>query len=185
MINDEGNKNSNSTASSLTEYPRYRGPTKLVWEDGRQIRKPDLSYSLSPNSSSSLTTNSARGEFKYQKTLNEVISDTDKTRFSKLPNDEERYQMISNMITGEGNNHPNQLFPNRFVHGDPRDLISMLEDLVKQDKIYFNPQDGNFYTKEYSIEHKMRMFPCRNCSKVLFSEEERTRHAFSHMQQQE
>jgi hypothetical protein len=54
--------------------------------------------------------------------------------------------MISNMITGEGNNHPKQLFPNRFVHGDPRDLISMLEDLIKQDKIYFNPQDGNFYT---------------------------------------
>jgi hypothetical protein len=93
-----------------------------------------------------------------------VVTDTDKTRFSKLQNDEERYQMISNMITGEGNNHPNQLFPNRFVHGDPRDLISMLEDLIKQDKIYFN---------------------CRNCSKVLFSEEERTRHSFSHIQQQQ
>jgi hypothetical protein len=182
MIND--NDNSNSTASSLTKYPRYRGPTKLVWEDGRQIRKPDLSYSLSPNSSSSLTTNSAIGEFKYQKTLNEVISDSDKTRFSKLQNDEDKYEMISNMITGEGNNSPNLLFPIRYVHGDSRDLITMLEDLIKQDKIYFNPQDGNFYTKEYSISHKMRSFNCRNCSKVLFSEEERTRHSFSHIQQQ-
>jgi hypothetical protein len=184
MINDD-NDNSNSTASSLTEYPRYRGPTKLVWEDGRQIRKPDLSYSfLLSNNSVATTTNSAR-EFKYQKTLNEVISDTDKTMFVKLQNDEEKYEMISNMITGEGNNHPNQLFPDRFVHGDSRDLISMLEDLIKQDKIYFNPQDGNFYTKEYSISHKMRSFNCRNCSKVLFSEEERTRHSFSHISQQE
>jgi hypothetical protein len=129
----------------------------------------------SPNNSVATTTNGARAEFKYQKALNEVISDTDKTRFSKLQNDEDRYQMISNMITDEGNNHPNQLFPNRFVHGDPRDLVSMLEDLIKQDKIYFNLQDGNFYTKEYSISHKMRSFNCRNCSKVLYSEEERFR----------
>jgi hypothetical protein len=41
MINDEGNDSSNSTASS-TEYPQYRGPTKLVWEDGQQVMRPDL-----------------------------------------------------------------------------------------------------------------------------------------------
>jgi hypothetical protein len=57
-----------------------------------------------------------------------VISDTDKTRFSNLKNDEEKYEMISNMITtGEGNNHPNQLFSKRYVHGDPRSLIQILE----------------------------------------------------------
>jgi hypothetical protein len=64
MINDD-NDSSNSTASS-TEYPQYRGPTKLVWEDGRQIRKPDLSSSfLSPPNIA--TTNGARGEFNIKR----------------------------------------------------------------------------------------------------------------------
>jgi hypothetical protein len=162
MIND--NDNSNSTASSLTEYPRYRGPTKLVWEHGLQIRKPDLS--LLP------TTNSGRAgkEFEYQKTLQDSISKSDETRFSQLKDDESKYQFISNMITGEGSNSLGLLFPIRYVHGDPRSLIQILEDLIEQKKIWLNPQNGNLYSYECAIKERMISFPCRNCSKVLFSE---------------
>jgi hypothetical protein len=169
----------NITDSDFTGIPKIR--TKVVWEDGRQIRKPDLSSTFSTTS-----TNNIR-EFKYQKTLNEVISDSDKTRFSKLQNDEEKYQFISNMITtgGEGNNNnsPNLLFPNRFVRGEFRSLDTILENLIEQKRIWLDPQNGNLYSYEFAIKEHMIPFPCRNCSKVLFSENERSKHSLTHIDQ--
>jgi hypothetical protein len=119
------------------------------------------------------------------KTLDDVISSSDIEQFESLANDEEKYQFISNMITGEGSNNPNQLFSSRYVKGDPRSLIQMLEDLLSQRKIYLDPSSGNLYSYEFAIKEHMISFPCRNCSKVLFSEEERTRHSFSHIQRQQ
>jgi hypothetical protein len=165
----------NITDSDFTGIPKIR--TKVVWEDGRQIRKPDLSSTFSTTS-----TNNIR-EFKYQKTLNETISHVDKKRFKELPNDDEKYQMISNMVTGEDSNKPYQLFPSRFVKGEFRTLIQILEDLIDKHKIYFDSNSGNLFTFDHAIKERMISFPCRNCSKVLFSENERSNHSLSHMDQ--
>jgi hypothetical protein len=85
------NNNTNSTIDEELIGKPYKGPTKLVWEDGRQIRKPDLSSTFSTT-----TTNNIR-EFKYQKTLQDSVSKSDETRFSQLKDDESKYQFISNM----------------------------------------------------------------------------------------
>ena len=40
MINDEGNDDAdNNSTPASSELPRYRGPVKLVWEDGQQIMR--------------------------------------------------------------------------------------------------------------------------------------------------
>jgi hypothetical protein len=168
----------NNTANS--EFPKtYRGPTKLVWEDGQQVMRPDPE-AISQGRPGLLQQSYSIGN----KTLDDIISSSDIEQFENLTYDEEKYQFISNMITGEGSNSPNQLFSSCYVKGDPRSLIQMLEDLLSQRKIYLDPSSGNLYSYEFAIKEHMISFPCRNCSKVLFSEQERTRHAFSHMQQQ-
>jgi hypothetical protein len=173
--------NNNNTNYDIDEEQigkPYTGPTKLVWENRRQIRRPDLSSS----STSTPVSGSNNKEFKYQKSLDEIISDVDKKRFEKLPNDEDRYQFICNMITtGEENNNPNQLFPSRYIKGDPRSLVQILEDLIEQKKIYFDSfNSGNLFSYDFAIREKMISFKCRSCSKVLFSEQGHRIHQFSH-----
>jgi hypothetical protein len=177
MINDD-NDSSNSTASS-TEYPQYRGPTKLVWEDGQQVIRPDFEAAANG------TPGALQESFSSvaNKTLDDVVSAADEIQFSQLKNDDQKYDRIVNLVSGV--DHPSQLFTSRYVQGDPRDLKDILKDLIDQKKIYLNQKDGNIYRYDLAIERHMISFKCPYCSKVLFSEDERSKHAIhTHMSQQ-
>ena len=96
--------------------------------------------------------------------------------------DEEKYDMIANLIIGINNRH--ELFTSYYVKGDPRDLKMILRDLIEQKKIYLNPKDGNFYRYDLAIQEKMLSFKCQYCSAVLYSADERDKHAIHyHMSQ--
>jgi hypothetical protein len=174
------NNNDNNISSSNTRN-EYRGPVKLSWVDGRQIMRPDLE-SVSSGSHGALQS------YFVGKTLDDVISETDETQFSKLKDDIARYQMVMNMITGveTKTNPPFRVTDGDggYVHGEYRDLRTILIDLIEKKKIWLDPTSGNIFEYNYAIREKLIKFPCRNCSKVLYSEEERTRHSYSHMARQ-
>jgi hypothetical protein len=166
----------NNTTNS--EFPKtYRGPTKLVWEDGQQVIRPDFEAATNGKPGA------LQQSFIATKTLDDVVSEADEKQFSNLKNDDDRYDMIVNIVSGV--DHPSQLFTSRYVQGDPRDLKDILKDLIDQKKIYLNQKDGNIYRYDLAIERHMISFKCPYCSKVLFSEDERAKHAVHiHMAQQ-
>jgi hypothetical protein len=86
----------NDDTSSL-----YRGPRKTVWENGRQIDVPDYTFdNAALNAASS-------SPYVYKKTLEDVITSSDKFQYDRLKTDEERYAFIRNMITGiDSNTYP-------------------------------------------------------------------------------
>jgi hypothetical protein len=176
-----GIMNNNNTNYDIDEEligKPYTGPTKLVWENGIQIRKPDLDQSPPPSNH----------QFTYQKTLDDIISETDEIQFSNLKTDEEKYDMITGMITGVNERQtdpPFKVSESSYVDGEYRSLKTILRDLIDKRKVWLDPKDGNLYEYGYALQQKMIKFPCMYCSKVLYSEEERTKHAFSHMQQQQ
>lgn len=102
MINDEGNDNANnnstlaSSSSTTTELPRYRGPLKSVWEDGQQVIRPDFEAAANG------TPGALQQSFIANKTLDDVVSDTDEIQFSKLENDDQKYDRIVNLVSGTG-----------------------------------------------------------------------------------
>jgi hypothetical protein len=97
MINDDNtnsNSNSNSTTTSA-EFPTYKGPVKLVWEDGQQVMRSDLEAVAQG-------TPGALQSYYVPKTIDsyDVISETDEIQFSKLKADDQKYDMVKGMITG-------------------------------------------------------------------------------------
>jgi hypothetical protein len=115
MTNDNANNNDSF------EFPKtYRGPTKLVWEDGQQVIRPDLEAAANG------TPGALQQSFIATKTLDDVVSAADEKLFSQLKNDDQKYDMIVNLVSGV--DHPNQLFTSRYVQGDPRDLKDILKE---------------------------------------------------------
>lgn len=184
MINDEGNDNAdnNSTPSASSELPRYRGPVKLVWEDGQQVMRPDLEAIANG------TPGALQQSYSVDKNLddNSVINETDIKQFENLKSDSEKYDMVKGMITGveRVNNPPFHI--GSYVHGEFRSLKTIIRDLIQEKKIWMDPKSGNLYEYGYAIENKLIKFPCKYCSRVLFSEDERTKHAtHTHMSQRQ
>jgi hypothetical protein len=117
----------NNTTNS--EFPKtYRGPVKLVWEDGQQVIRPDFEAAANG------TPGALQQSFIATKTLDDVVSAADEKQFSQLKNDDQKYNMIVNLVSGV--DHRSELFTSRYVHGDPRDLKDILKDLIDQKKIW-------------------------------------------------
>jgi hypothetical protein len=177
------NNNTNSSNSSTIDKEQiigkpYTGPRKLAWVDGQQIMVPDLEAVAQG------TPGALQSSYFVPKTIDDydVISETDEIQFSKLKTDDQKYEMISNMITGvDKQRNPIFKASERYVDGEYRGLKTILQDLIDQKKIWLNPKDGNLFEMEFALKNRMISFHCRNCSKVLFSETERTRHSYSHM----
>ena len=172
---------SNDTSSSSSKSTGYRGPVKLVWEDGRQIMRPDLE-AIAQGSSGSLQS------YFVPKTIDslDVISETDEIQFSKLKTDEEKYDMIKGMITGvDKERNPIFKASERYVDGEYRSLKTILQDLIDKGKVWLNPKDGNLFEINYAIDRKMIPYPCPNCSRISYSPEEKRRHYFTHQARQQ
>jgi hypothetical protein len=165
----------NNTTNS--EFPKtYRGPTKLVWEDGQQVIRPDFEAAANG------TPGSLQQSFIATKTLDDVVSAADEKQFSQLKNDDQKYDRVVNLVSGV--KHSSELFNSRYVHGDPRDLKEILRDLIDQKKIYLNSKDGNIYKYDLAVERKLISLKCPYCSAVLHSEDARSKHQVStHMSQ--
>jgi hypothetical protein len=174
---------SDNTAAANSELPNktYRGPVKLVWEDGDQVLRPDLEAAA----------NGTPGAFELSsysvaKNLddNSVISETDIKQFESLKSDEAKYNMVKGMITGveRVNNPPFHI--GSYVDGEYRSLKTILKDLVQQKKIWLDPKTGNLFEYGWAIENKLIKFKCMYCSQVLFSDDMKTKHEVStHMSQ--
>ncbi len=161
--------NNNTTNS---EFPKtYRGPVKLVWEDGQQVMRPDLEA----------IANGTPGQLQESissvanKTLDDVISKTDEIQFSQLKDDHAKYDMIANMVSGI--KHRSELFTSYYVKGEFRDLKMIIKDLIQQKKIYLDSKTGNLFEYGLAIRNHLLKFKCAYCSRVLYSEDERTKHA--------
>ena len=68
-----------------------------------------------------------------------------------------------------------------YVHGDKRSLEDVLQDLINRKKVHMT-SDGNLFLMSYALQERMIPFACRYCSVVLYSEQERTKHSYLHMQ---
>ena len=175
------NESDNNTANS--EFPKtktYRGPVKLVWEDGQQVMRPDLEGAANG------TPGQLQESYSVAKNLddNSVINETDIKQFESLKSDEEKYNMVKGMITGveRVNNPPFHI--GSYVHGEFRSIKHILKDLIQQKKIWLDPKSGNIFEYGYAIENKLIKFPCKYCSRVLFSEDvtDQTCRTFTHGQ---
>lgn len=96
------NNNSNSIDESKLGQS-YMGRTKLICKDGQRIVVPDLEAYSNRFVPTPITNNNnytTIKELKYEKTLDQVLSSTDKFQFDRLKTDEQRYAMIKNMIIG-------------------------------------------------------------------------------------
>ena len=67
----------------------YRGKTKTVWENGRQIQVPD--YNLLDDNAVVAASNAAASSspYTYKKTLEDVITSSDKFQYDRLKTDTE------------------------------------------------------------------------------------------------
>jgi hypothetical protein len=86
------------------------GCTKLVWnENGHRIRIPDPESYSNPFVPTPITndtyTSTTIKEFKYEKTLDQVLSSTDRFHFDRLKTDE-ALCICENMITGLTKTNP-------------------------------------------------------------------------------
>jgi hypothetical protein len=155
------NNNSNSIDESKLGQS-YMGRTKLICKDGQRIVVPDLEAYSNRFVPTPITNNNnytTIKELKYEKTLDQVLSSTDKFQFDRLKTDEQRYAMIKNMIIGL-EQYP--LFNSEigsYVERDFRSLDQILRDLIKEHKVFLNPEDGNLYSFQYAIDHKMIEYP--------------------------
>jgi hypothetical protein len=154
----------------------FRGPVKLEWENGEQVLKPDLEAAREGRSGA------FQESFTANKTLKDIISSADEEQFSKLENDDQKYNRVVNLVSGV--KHSSELFNSRYVHGEFRSLKEILKALIDQNKIFLNPKDGNLYQYDLAIEHKLISLKCMYCSAVLHSEDARSKHQVStHMSQ--
>lgn len=155
------NNNSNSIDESKLGQS-YMGRTKLICKDGQRIVVPDLEAYSNRFVPTPITNNNnyiTIKELKYEKTLDQVLSSTDKFQFDRLKTDEQRYATIKNMIIGL-NQYP--LFNREigsYVERDFRSLDQILRNLIKEHKVFLNPEDGNLYSFQYAIDHKMIEYP--------------------------
>jgi hypothetical protein len=119
------------------------------------------------------------------KTLKDILTEEDKTRFKNLRTDEEKYDFVRNLIGGTIDNQTEHHLWNSdiaaYVNGDRRPLEDILQDLLNRKILYMDPITGNLFLMSYAIQEHMIPFPCRYCSRVLYSEKERTNHTQSHM----
>jgi hypothetical protein len=119
----------------------------------------------------------------YQKTISDVISEEDKTRFKNLRTDEEKYDFIRNLIGRTIDGQIHHLYNSEiaaYVHGDKRSLEDVLQDLIDRKKVHMD-LNGNLFLMSWAIQERMIKFPCAYCSTILYSEQARRLHSHSHM----
>ena len=80
-----------TTTSTKTDDSLYKGPVKMIWKDGQRIQVPDYELLNDPAASIASTSSPSASSYIYQKTISDVISEEDKTRFKNLRTDEEKY----------------------------------------------------------------------------------------------
>jgi hypothetical protein len=91
------NDTNNSTIDKSRLGQPYTGPVKMVWKDGQRVQVPDYTFDNAASIAASITPSSP---YVYQKTVEDVISSTDRFQYDRLKTDADRYAFIRNMITG-------------------------------------------------------------------------------------
>jgi hypothetical protein len=174
--------NNNSTIDESLIGQPYKGPVKMVWNDkGQRIQVPDYSFDGSASNAANSPAFSSPS-YVYQKELKDVLSEEDKARFKNLRTDEEKYDFVRGLIGGTVDTQEHHLWNPEiacFVHGERRPLEDVLQDLIDRKKLYMD-LNGNLFLMSYAIQERMIKFPCAYCSVVLFSDQERRLHLWSH-----
>jgi hypothetical protein len=179
--------NNNSTIDESRLGQIYAGKTKTIWNDkGQRILVPDLdSNSIEALASANSSASSA---YVYKKTVEDVISSTDRFQYDRLKTDTDRYAFIRNMITGiDTSKYP--LFDaeigggGTYVYGDNRSLMTIIQNLVNSKKVYPDSKTGNLYHYKYALDNKLILVNCPHCSKVIDTGPDGLRlHMWSHQQ---
>jgi hypothetical protein len=162
--------------------------TKTIWQNGRQIQVPDYDRLNDPAASSASTSPASSSPYVYKKTLEDVISSTDKFQYDRLKSDEERYAFIRNMITGiDSNTYP--LYDHEiggggtYVDRDFRALDTIIQTLINNKKAFLDTKTGNLYRYRYAIDNKLAHVKCNYCSTIIDTGPEGlTRHMWVHQQ---
>jgi hypothetical protein len=189
MTNNNNNTTTNTdnnSTTTMTDDSLYKGPVKMVWRDGQRIQVPDYDALNDPPASSNATANFS--PYVYKKTLEDVITSSDKFQYDRLKTDEERYAFIRNMITGiDSTNY--QLFDweigngGTYVERDFRSLDTILQTLVNNKKIFLDSESGNLYHFKYAVDNNLARMKCNYCSTIINTGPEGlTRHLWSHQQ---
>jgi hypothetical protein len=158
----------------------YRGPVKLVWENGEQVLRPDFEAAVNG------TPGDLELSYSVAKNLDDtsVISETDIKQFESLKSDEAKYNMVKGMITGVERVKDPPFHIGSYVDGEYRSLKTILKDLIEQKKIWLDPKTGNIFEFGYAIENHLISYKCMYCSQVLFSNDMKSKHEVStHMSQ--
>jgi hypothetical protein len=175
---------SNNTTKNDNDTTLYRGPVKMEWRNGQRVQVIDYDALSDPVAASAVSSPS----YVYKKTLEDVISSTDKFQYDRLKSDTERYAFIRNMITGiDINKYP--LFDHEignggtYVERDFRSLDTILQTLVNNKKIFLDSESGNLYHFKYAVDNNLARMKCNYCSTIINTGPEGlTRHLWSHQQ---
>jgi hypothetical protein len=179
------NDTNNSTIDKSVIGQPYKGAVKMVWKDGQRIQVPD--YTLD-NAASIATSSTPSSPYVYQKTVEDVISSTDRFQYDRLKTDADRYAFIRNMITGiDSSKYP--LFDHEiggggiYVERDFRSLDTIIQTLVNSKKVYLDSKTSNLYHYKYALDNKLILLNCPHCSKIVDTGPDGLRmHMWSHQQ---
>ena len=107
----------------------FRGPVKLVWQDGQQIVVTDLD-AVANGTPGAFELSSSYSVYKNLDD-NTVINETDIKQFESLKSDQEKYDMIRGMITGVERVTNPPFYIGSYVNGEFRSLKTILKDLIQ------------------------------------------------------
>jgi hypothetical protein len=179
--------NNNSTIDESGQI--YAGKTKTIWNDkGQRVLVPDLdSNSVEAIASANSSAAASSSPYVYKKTVEDVISSTDRFQYDRLKTDTDRYAFIRNMITGiDSSRYP--LFDHEiggggtYVERDFRALDTIIQNLINSKKVYLDSKTSNLYHFRYALDNKLILMNCPHCSKVVDTGPDGLRmHMYSHM----
>jgi hypothetical protein len=159
----------NKTTTTTADDSLFRGRTKTIWNDkGQRILVPDLDS----NSVEAIAAANSVSPYVYRKTVEDVISSTDRFQYDRLKTDADRYAFIRNMITGI-NSNTYSLYDHEiggggtYVERDFRSLDTIIQTLVNNKKVFLDTESDNLYHYKYAVDNNLARVKCAHCSTVV------------------